>query len=221
MRRARASTLRAAHRCPHIAAVEQHRQRGRIEFYLARALRNARPESVVASIPSFQANTNNKRTMSLYSQGLYGYSASPALREDRLVLLMTAYADVLKEHAIFCAPFWDYLRGWVSPDRRPRIRRRQSRHRHGTCRSVMPLKSNVLAHRRRAVEKWAGRSTLNSPMGGFPGSVICLGPAAKHRPSHGLKTDGCGFARFCREPFRLYSFEFFEPRAGHEFCQRV
>ena len=52
-----------------------------------------------------KANTSKERTMSLYSQGLYWYSAIPALREDRLVLLMTAYADVLKEHAIFCELF--------------------------------------------------------------------------------------------------------------------
>ena len=52
-----------------------------------------------------KANTSKERTMSLYSQGLYWYSAIPALPEDRLVLLMTAYADVLKEHAIFCELF--------------------------------------------------------------------------------------------------------------------
>ena len=49
-----------------------------------------------------KANTSKERTMSLYSQGLYWYSAIPAPPEDRLVLLMTTYADVLKEHAIFC-----------------------------------------------------------------------------------------------------------------------
>ncbi len=48
------------------------------------------------------ANTSKERTMSLYNQGLYWCSASPALREARLVLLMTAYANVIKEHAIFC-----------------------------------------------------------------------------------------------------------------------
>jgi hypothetical protein len=52
-----------------------------------------------------KANTSKERTISLYSQGLYWYLVNSVFREDRLVLLMTAYADGLKEHAIFCELF--------------------------------------------------------------------------------------------------------------------
>jgi hypothetical protein len=46
-----------------------------------------------------KANTVKHRTMSLYNQGCYWYMAIPQMREERLVVLMNAYADVLQEHA--------------------------------------------------------------------------------------------------------------------------
>lgn len=45
-----------------------------------------------------KANTVEHRTMSLYNQGCYWYMAIPNMREERLVTLMTAYGEVLREH---------------------------------------------------------------------------------------------------------------------------
>ncbi len=45
-----------------------------------------------------KTNTSKKRQMSLYNQGCYWYMAIPNMREERLVLLMQAYVDVLREH---------------------------------------------------------------------------------------------------------------------------
>jgi Transposase DDE domain len=45
-----------------------------------------------------KTNTSKKRQMSLYNQGAYWYMAIPNMREERLVLLMQAYAEVLREH---------------------------------------------------------------------------------------------------------------------------
>lgn len=45
-----------------------------------------------------RTNTSKKRQMSLYNQGCYWYMAIPNMREERLSLLMNAYAEVLREH---------------------------------------------------------------------------------------------------------------------------
>lgn len=45
-----------------------------------------------------RTNTSQKRQMSLYNQGCYWYMAIPNMREERLSLLMNAYAEVLREH---------------------------------------------------------------------------------------------------------------------------
>lgn len=45
-----------------------------------------------------KTNTSKKRQMSLYNQGCYWYMAIPNMREERLMLLMQAYAEVLREH---------------------------------------------------------------------------------------------------------------------------
>jgi hypothetical protein len=45
-----------------------------------------------------QSNTSKTRTLSLYNQGCYWYLAIPNMREERLVRLMTAYAEILHEH---------------------------------------------------------------------------------------------------------------------------
>ncbi|MDC0679197.1 hypothetical protein [Sorangium atrum] len=37
--------------------------------------------------------------MSLYNQGCYWYMAIPEMREERLVVLMDAYAEILQEYA--------------------------------------------------------------------------------------------------------------------------
>ena len=47
---------------------------------------------------TLKTNTSKKRQMSLYNQGHYWYMAIPNMREERLTLLMQAYADVLREH---------------------------------------------------------------------------------------------------------------------------
>jgi RNase H-fold protein (predicted Holliday junction resolvase) len=46
-----------------------------------------------------KSNTVKHRVLSLYNQGCYWYMAIPNMREERLVLLMTAYGEVLREHA--------------------------------------------------------------------------------------------------------------------------
>lgn len=45
-----------------------------------------------------KTNTSKKRTMSLYNQGSYWYMAIPNMREERLIMLMHAYVEVLREH---------------------------------------------------------------------------------------------------------------------------
>ena len=45
-----------------------------------------------------RTNTSKRRQMSLYNQGCYWYMAIPNMREERLVMLMQAYAEVLEEH---------------------------------------------------------------------------------------------------------------------------
>jgi hypothetical protein len=46
-----------------------------------------------------KANTVTRRVLSLYNQGCTWDMAIPNMREERLVLLMTAYGEVLREHA--------------------------------------------------------------------------------------------------------------------------
>lgn len=45
-----------------------------------------------------RTNTSKRRQLSLYKQGCYWYDAIPNMREERLVMLMQAYAEVLEEH---------------------------------------------------------------------------------------------------------------------------
>ena len=45
-----------------------------------------------------RTNTSKKRQLSLYNQGAYWYMAIPNMREERLIMLMQAYAEVLQEH---------------------------------------------------------------------------------------------------------------------------
>jgi hypothetical protein len=47
---------------------------------------------------TLKSNTSKTRTMSLYNQGCYWYMAIPNMREERLLRLMTAYGEVLREH---------------------------------------------------------------------------------------------------------------------------
>ena len=47
-----------------------------------------------------KTNTVTHRTLSLYNQGCYWYTAIPNMREERLVQLMIAYGEVLREHAV-------------------------------------------------------------------------------------------------------------------------
>lgn len=52
-----------------------------------------------------KVNTVKRRTMSLFRQGCYWYGAIPAMSEERLKLLMDAYAEVVAEHAVFAELF--------------------------------------------------------------------------------------------------------------------
>jgi hypothetical protein len=47
---------------------------------------------------TLKSNTSKTRTMSLYNQGCYWYMAIPNMRDERLLRLMTAYGEVLREH---------------------------------------------------------------------------------------------------------------------------
>jgi hypothetical protein len=48
-----------------------------------------------------KSNTAKKRTHSLFRQGCYGYRAIPAMREEWLRTLMTAFVEVVSQHEIF------------------------------------------------------------------------------------------------------------------------
>ena len=48
-----------------------------------------------------KVNTVTKRTHSLFRQGSYWYRAIPAMREERLRDLMTAFENTLSHHAVF------------------------------------------------------------------------------------------------------------------------
>jgi hypothetical protein len=48
---------------------------------------------------TLKANTTKKRTLSLYNQGFYWYMAIPNMREERLRVLMQAFAEVIHEQA--------------------------------------------------------------------------------------------------------------------------
>lgn len=47
-----------------------------------------------------KVNTVKRRTMSLYKQGCFWYDAMPNMPDERLLLLMTAFDDTLREHTI-------------------------------------------------------------------------------------------------------------------------
>ena len=50
---------------------------------------------------AFKANTVSKRTHSLFRQGSFWYRAIPAMKEDRLLKLMTAFGELLSKHEFF------------------------------------------------------------------------------------------------------------------------
>jgi hypothetical protein len=50
---------------------------------------------------TLKANTVKKRTMSLYNQGVCWFRAIPNMREERLVPLMRAFAQLIQDHAAF------------------------------------------------------------------------------------------------------------------------
>ena len=47
-----------------------------------------------------KVNTVKRRTLSLYKQGCFWYDAIPAMPDDRLVLLVTAYDSCVREQAL-------------------------------------------------------------------------------------------------------------------------
>jgi Transposase DDE domain len=52
-----------------------------------------------------KTNTSKKRTLSLYNQGLFWYTALPNLPRQRLKLLMETFEQVLREQEFFCKLF--------------------------------------------------------------------------------------------------------------------
>ena len=48
-----------------------------------------------------KVNTSKKRTHSLFRQGAYWYGAIPNMREDWLLSLITAFDEIVAEHAVF------------------------------------------------------------------------------------------------------------------------
>jgi hypothetical protein len=49
---------------------------------------------------TLKSNTSAKRQLSLYNQGLHWYMAIPRMREERLLMLMNAYGEVLQDHEL-------------------------------------------------------------------------------------------------------------------------
>ena len=47
-----------------------------------------------------KVNTSKSRQLSLYRQGLFWYQALPNMREERFAALMTAYSEIIQEHAV-------------------------------------------------------------------------------------------------------------------------
>ncbi|MCC7112030.1 MAG: transposase [Deltaproteobacteria bacterium] len=47
-----------------------------------------------------KVNTSKTRQLSLYRQGLFWYEAMPNMREERFVALMTAYSEIIQQHAV-------------------------------------------------------------------------------------------------------------------------
>ncbi|MFS8066444.1 MAG: hypothetical protein ACMG6S_08730 [Byssovorax sp.] len=54
---------------------------------------------------TLKANTVKTRTMSLYNQGCYWYGAIPAMRDEKLVPLMTEFGRLVSEHSAFSEIF--------------------------------------------------------------------------------------------------------------------
>lgn len=52
-----------------------------------------------------KTNTVKRRTLSLYRQGSFWYDAIPNMPEERLAKLVTAYDEILREHAVFVEVF--------------------------------------------------------------------------------------------------------------------
>jgi hypothetical protein len=50
---------------------------------------------------TLKASTTKRRTLSLFKQGSFWYEAIPAMQEVRYQILMTAYDECVREHAIF------------------------------------------------------------------------------------------------------------------------
>lgn len=54
---------------------------------------------------TMKASTTKKRTHSLFRQGLHWYNSIPAMRQERLELLMGAFGRIVSQHAIFTKAF--------------------------------------------------------------------------------------------------------------------
>ena len=48
-----------------------------------------------------KSNTSKKRSLSLFQQEMRWYELIPTMPQDRLVVLVTTYHEILLEHAIF------------------------------------------------------------------------------------------------------------------------
>lgn len=49
---------------------------------------------------TLKVNTVKRRTLSLYKQGCFWYDAIPAMPDERLIAIMTAYDECVREHAL-------------------------------------------------------------------------------------------------------------------------
>jgi hypothetical protein len=54
---------------------------------------------------AMNTNTMKRRQYSLFSQGSFWYSAIPMMRQERLELLMTAFGEIVTQHALFRRTF--------------------------------------------------------------------------------------------------------------------
>jgi hypothetical protein len=54
---------------------------------------------------TMKASTTKKRTHSLFRQGLHWYNSIPAMRQERLDLLMGAFGRIVSQHAVFTKAF--------------------------------------------------------------------------------------------------------------------
>jgi hypothetical protein len=53
----------------------------------------------------FQTSPKRGRALSLFGQGVFWYGALPNMKDEKALLLMAAFDEVVREHAVFCPIF--------------------------------------------------------------------------------------------------------------------